>query len=82
MSLAEHLEELQPRPKGKVCGTCLWYDNLSERDQQWFDRWIAEGWSIGQLWQAAKDGADYRLAKPSLEYHVNNHVKDLHGGPR
>jgi hypothetical protein len=75
MSLANRLSAVIPARSNKGCRTCAYLKELSPKDLQAWNDWIAAKRSITQLWEVATADPDHPLevSITGLRHHVRAH---------
>ena len=74
MSLSDRLSSAPKRRRNTGCQTCLWYSELPSADQEAFDSWLENGWSLRQLHAICASDPDNPL--PISMTALKNHVHD------
>jgi hypothetical protein len=75
LSLANRLAAVIPARSNRGCMTCAWLKILSPKDVEAFEKWVAEGRSITQLWEVATADPDHPLqvSITGLRHHIRAH---------
>jgi hypothetical protein len=75
MSLANRLSAVIPARSNRGCRTCAYLKDLSPKDLEAWNEWIAAKRSITQLWEVATADPDNPLevSITGLRHHIRAH---------
>ena len=72
MSLSDNYHVLPPDHSGPRCKTCVWYEDLSTEDQEFFDSKLGNG-TARKLWRACRNFG-LEASETSFRNHLREHV--------
>lgn len=73
--MSQRLKVVTPKKTTSGCVTCWWVEGLSDTDREAWDDWIANKYTLTQLWEVCSADPDRPLpvSITALRYHVRNH---------